>query len=91
MNKYELTTVIMKAADTNRTHADQILNDILNSITDTLVNGERVKISGFGSFYTKDNPARKGTNPSTGAYIDIPAKTVAKFKVGTHLANAVKK
>jgi DNA-binding protein HU-beta len=50
-----------------------------------------VTVLGFGTFSTADRAARPGRNPKTGAEIQIPAKTIAKFKPGKDLAESINK
>lgn len=71
--------------------AERITNAMIDVITDTVADGEKVALTGFGSFYPYDMKARKGRNVATGESIDIPAKRVPKFKAGTHFKKAVLK
>ena len=50
---------------------------------------EKVQVIGFGNFEVRDRAARKGRNPQTGKEIEIPAKSVVKFKPGSELAESV--
>ena len=63
---------------------------MLTSITEALSRGDKVTLVGFGTFSTVKRAARQATNPQTKAVMEIPAKTVAKFKPGSKLAEAVK-
>lgn len=65
--------------------AGEAFDATFNAITDLLNDGERINVSGFGSFSVNDRPARKGRNPATGKPLDIPARRVAKFKEGKEL------
>ncbi len=64
---------------------EAVVDSVFQSLTDSLVHGERVELRGFGSFQTTYRPARKGRNPRTGAVVSIPAKRVPVFKVGKEL------
>jgi len=59
------------------------------AITDTLKKDEKVTLIGFGTFSVSNRAARDGRNPQTGETMKIPAKNVAKFKVGKNLDDAV--
>ena len=60
------------------------------TIKETLINGEEVKVSGFGNFQLKDKPARPGRNPRTGEDVEISARRVVTFKSGQKLKEKVK-
>ena len=90
MNKKELVEAMAGAADISKSSAEKALNGMLMSVTEALANGDKVTLVGFGTFSTVTRAARKAKNPRTGEMIEIPAKTVAKFKPGSKLADAVK-
>jgi DNA-binding protein HU-beta len=90
MNKKELVESMAGAADISKAAAEKALNGMLMAVTETLSSGDKVTLVGFGSFSTVKRAARKAKNPRTGEMIKIPAKTVAKFKPGSKLAEAVK-
>jgi DNA-binding protein HU-beta len=58
-------------------------------MTAAMKNGEKVTISGFGSFRVIDRAAQKGRNPQTGQTITIPARRVVKFRPAKKLAERV--
>lgn len=68
----------------------EALNAVLDSITAALQRGERVQLTGFGTFETRERSARKGKNPSTGEEMEIPAMTIPAFRAGKNLKDAVK-
>ncbi len=90
MNKKELVESMADAADISKAAAEKALNGMLMAITETLTSGDKVTLVGFGTFSAVKRAARKAKNPRTGEMIKIPAKTVAKFKPGSKLAEAVK-
>lgn len=90
MNKTELIAEMAEAADISKAAADKALLGCMDAITDSLQKGENVTLIGFGTFSTAKRNARTGRNPQTGKAINIQAKTVAKFKPGKKLADAVK-
>lgn len=89
MNKKELVDSIAEAADIGKAEAEKALNGMLGAITTALASGDKVILIGFGTFSVSERAARKANNPRSGAVIDIPAKKIAKFKVGSKLAYAV--
>ncbi|MBE7049972.1 MAG: HU family DNA-binding protein [Clostridia bacterium] len=90
MKKSDLIAKIAEKAELSKKDAEKALNAFIDSVTDALVDGDKVVLVGFGSFETKKRAARKGKNPQTGAEINIPATTVPTFKVGKALKDAVK-
>ena len=50
----------------NKREAKELVDSVFDTIKETLINGEEVKVSGFGNFQLKDKPARPGRNPRTG-------------------------
>ncbi len=72
----------MQASQSSRKKA---LDSFTDRVSATLASGGRVSLVGFGTFSTSERSAREGRNPQTGATIQIPAKTVAKFKAGSEL------
>ncbi len=62
---------------------------IFESMTETLANGERIEIRGFGSFRLTYRPPRIGRNPLTGDTVPVPAKALPHFKAGRELAARV--
>jgi integration host factor subunit beta len=66
-----------------------IVNAVFNSIKDTLAQGEKIEIRGFGSFRLRQRRSRDGRNPKTGAPVMVPAKRVPFFKAGKELKELV--
>jgi len=89
MNKKELENEIAKSAGLSKADASRALQGTLQAITKSLSKGNKVSLMGFGTFSVNNRAARTGRNPQTGKAIQIPAKKVAKFKVGKKLAEAV--
>lgn len=89
MNKKELVESIAGAADISKAAAEKALNGTLAAIAETLKNGDKVTLVGFGTFSVSRRDARQGRNPQTGKAIQIPAKNVAKFKAGSKLSEAI--
>ena len=89
MNKKELVESMAEAADISKAAAEKALNGMLMTISEALSKGDTVTLVGFGTFSTVKRTERQAKNPRTGAMIKIPAKTVAKFKPGSKLTDAV--
>ena len=66
---------------------ENIVNAVLDEITDTLADGNRVELRGFGAFSVKNRPAREGRNPRTGEKVMVEEKWVPFFKTGKELRN----
>ena len=91
MNKTELIAAVAESAGLTKKDTERVLNAAIDAITAALVNGEKVQISGFGTFETKDREARIGRNPHTKEAIDIPATRVPTFKPSQSLKEKVEK
>ena len=90
MNKTELIEAVASKAGLTKKDTGATLDATLSTITEALSKGESVTFLGFGTFSTSKRAARSGVNPSTGAKIQIAESTVAKFKVGAKMKEAVK-
>lgn len=89
MNKNDLADIIAGAANISKAEANSALEAFINTVQNTLKEGGKISITGFGSFETGKRAARTGRNPQTGKMIEIPAAIVAKFKPGKALKDAV--
>ena len=89
MNKNELSAAIAAKAGLTRKDAEAALCAMSDIIAESLKNGEKVQIVGFGAFEVKERPARKARNPKTGEKVDVPAKYVPHFKPGKELRDRV--
>ena len=74
----------------NKREAKELVDSVFETIKQTLINGEEVKVSGFGNFQLKDKPSRPGRNPRTGEDVEITARRVVTFKSGQKLKEKVK-
>ena len=91
MNKTELIATVAENAGLTKKDAERVVNAAIDAITASLVKGEKVQISGFGTFEIKDREARIGRNPHTKEAIDIPATRVPSFKPSKALKDTVAK
>lgn len=80
MNKTELIKEVAHKSKLPKDQAAKAVNEIINSITSALQNGEEVKINDFGAFQVTEKSERKGRNPQTGEEMTIAASKVPQFK-----------
>lgn len=90
MTKAELIAGIGKEARISKASAEKALNAFTDTVMKALRKGDKLALTGFGTFSVARRRARTGRNPQTGKEIRIPATRVAKFKPGNLLKNAVK-
>lgn len=89
MNKQDLINKMAAEAGITKEQARTALQAFEHGVTEALVNGDNVQMVGFGTFSVSERKARTGRNPQTGEALQIPAKTVVKFKAGKGLEQAV--
>jgi len=89
VNKQELIENIAGSADITKAAAGRALDSMIDSITDSLKQGDSVVLVGFGTFSVRDRAARTGRNPRSGEEIQIKAAKVPAFKAGKALKDAV--
>lgn len=89
MNKSELIQAIAAKANITQAAATKVLNALLESVTESLQNGEAVSLVGFGSFEVRQRAERQARNLQTGKPMIIPAKKAPAFKAGKGLKEAV--
>lgn len=89
MNKQQLIDSAADAADLSRSDVSRALEAVLGSVTDALKAGEKVTLTGFGTFEVRERSARTGRNPQTGETMDVPASRAPAFKAGKALKDAV--
>ena len=91
MSKKEFIEAYAKATGETKQRAEELVNDFLLTVENSLIKGETVQFVGWGTFDVQKRAARTGRNPQTGKEIKIAAKKVVKFKVGKKLAEKVAK
>ena len=89
-NKQDLIAKVAETAELSKKQAALVVNTVFETISESLSNGEKVQIIGFGSFDVRERAERKGRNPQTGAEFVIPASKVPGFKAGKALKEVVK-
>lgn len=89
MTKDQLIEEVAKSCCSKK-EAGECVNAMLDAITAALSKGQKLTLTGFGTFSVSKRAARMGVNPRTGEKIKIKATTVPKFKAGKSLKEAVK-
>ena len=90
VNKDALVSGIAEKTDLSKKDVETVIETMIDEITRYLKSGDKVALTGFGTFRVSDRAAREGINPQTKAKIQIPAMTVPKFTAGKALKEAVK-
>jgi len=91
MTKAELVEKVSDKIHLTKKQTEVVVNTVFQSITDSLSDGKKVELRGFGSFRIRERNARVGRNPKSGAQVDVPAKRVPFFKAGKDLRELVDK
>ena len=89
MTKAELVEEVYEAVGFCKKDSAQLVDLVFETIKETLENGEKLKVSGFGNFVVREKKARIGRNPQTGEEIEISARKVLTFKPSQVLKNAL--
>ncbi len=89
MTKADLVEGLSNKLGMGKGEAERAVNIVLDDIVNALKQGERVNISGFGTFSVSSRQARTGRNPKTGESIEISASRSAKFKAGKQLKDSL--
>lgn len=91
MNKTELIAVMANRAGVTQKVAEEVLRAFTDTVSETLGRrGEKVVVTGFGTFEVRDRAQRIGKNPRTGELITVPAQKSPAFRAGKLLKEAVK-
>lgn len=89
MNKSELIDALADKKGLTYKKAEEIVNIVLDTMSDTLISGGRIEIRGFGSLVVKDYKPYTGRNPKTGEEIEVKPKKLPFFKVGKELRERI--
>lgn len=89
MTKAELVNRVSKRTDLNKRDAEVMVQTVLDSIIESLQNGDKVELRGFGSFRLRERAPRVGRNPKTGEKVNVPSKRVPYFKPGKDLKSLI--
>ena len=82
MNKAQLIDVVAAKLDISRRAAGDAVDAVLGGVTSAVIDGDKVSLTGFGTFEQVDRPARTARNPRTGEQVKVAAATVPKFRAG---------
>ena len=90
MTRSELIAEVAKRGNISLTESDNLIRVVIETIRDVVASGEKITISGFGTFERKIRKATVARNPKTGKPMTIAAQHVATFRAGTALKQAVR-
>jgi len=90
MTKRELVEEVAKTANITYKQAERVIEKTAMIIMSEVKHGQKVNITGFGTFYLGKRVARAGINPNTGEKIDIPKIMLPKFRAGSRFKNMVR-
>ncbi|OGP52423.1 MAG: integration host factor subunit alpha [Deltaproteobacteria bacterium RBG_13_51_10] len=89
MTKADIVETIYGKVGFSRKESAEIVDLVFDLMKETLENGEKIKVSGFGNFIVREKRSRKGRNPQTGEEIQISARRVLTFKPSQVLRKAL--
>jgi DNA-binding protein HU-beta len=90
MTKADLIAVVAAETGIKKSLAEETLNAFIDTVVKAMKKGEKVTVTGFGTFQCSQRKARTGRNPRSGKEINIPACSVPRFKPGNKLREALK-
>jgi integration host factor subunit alpha len=91
MTKADLVDIIFGKVGLSKIESQNIIEMIFDTVKQTLVEGESVKVSGFGTFNVKKKNARRGRNPKTGDELQITPRRVITFRASNHFKELIEK
>lgn len=90
LTRADLAETLNRQIGLSRADAAAVIESILNYMTDSLIDGDNVKISGFGTFVLRDKGQRVGRNPKTGVEVPITPRRVLTFRASQGMRQKVK-
>jgi len=90
MTKTELVNAVAAKVGFTKADSGRAVDAVIDAIAGALSKGDKVTVTGFGTFEVRQRAARMGRNPQTGAPLHIPATKTPAFKAGKGLKEAVK-
>jgi len=91
MNKFDLVSAIAAKSGLNKKNSEAALNAFMETVEDSLAQGEKITLVGFGTFGIRERAERKGRNPRTKKEITIAASKVPVFRAGKGLKDKANK
>ena len=89
MNKTDLISLAAEGSGITKKDAERVIEAAIDAVTAALADGEKVQLTGFGTFEVKDRQARVGRNPKTREAVQIPATKAVTFKPSKNLKEIV--
>ena len=89
MKKSEFVTLVAEMASLSKKDTEKTIDAVFTVLGDVMVSGDKLQLSGFGTFETRERAARTGHNPRTGEEIPIAAATIPVFKPSKTLRDKV--
>jgi DNA-binding protein HU-beta len=89
MNRSELIDAASQASGLSKSQTTKVLDSIIENISDAVQKGDKVSLSGFGTFERRERAARTGRNPQTGEPLQVAASKAPAFKPAKAFKDAV--
>ena len=89
MNKAELIDAVSAKSGLTKADTDRAIKALIDTVSETLANGDQIALVGFGTFLVRERQARSGRNPRTGETISIESAKIPAFKAGKALKDAI--
>lgn len=90
MNKTDLVQTVAQRTGVTKKEVAQVVETVFDVIQESLSQGDKVQLVGFGNFEIRQRAARKGRNPQTGEEIEIAASKIPAFKAGKSLREGIR-
>ena len=89
MTKADLITKIAEKSELSKKDSEKALNAVIAAVTDALIEGDKVQLTGFGTFEVRDKKEKEAINPRTKEKIIVPARKSPAFKAGKALKDSM--
>lgn len=89
MNKSQLVTKVAEKSGLTKKDVNKVVDSFMETVEETLLEGEKVVLVGFGTFEVKTRKARSGRNPRTGEVIEVAEKNIPVFKAGKAIKDKI--
>jgi len=91
MTKADLIEQIFEKIGLSKKESQEIIEILFDTMKQTFIEGESVKIAGFGTFNIRQKMSRRGRNPKTGEEVEITPRRVITFRISNHLKSVIRK